>query len=80
VSSTAPKCNDPLNSCTAYSGLNKDIRNERHQRSEALDLTNQAQVNAFFEQEKPDQVYLAAAKVGGIYANNTYPAEFITKT
>ena len=42
-----------------------------------LDLTNQNEVNQFFEQEKPDQVYLAAAKVGGIHANNTYPAEFI---
>jgi GDP-L-fucose synthase len=42
-----------------------------------LDLCNQAAVNAFFEQEMPDQVYIAAAKVGGIYANNTYPAEFI---
>ncbi|OZA14395.1 MAG: GDP-fucose synthetase [Polynucleobacter sp. 24-46-87] len=42
-----------------------------------LDLTNQAAVQAFFGQEKPDQVYLAAAKVGGIHANNTYPAEFI---
>jgi GDP-L-fucose synthase len=42
-----------------------------------LDLTNQAKVAAFFEQEKPDQVYLAAAKVGGIHSNNTYPAEFI---
>jgi len=42
-----------------------------------LDLTNQAQVKAFFETEKPDQVYLAAAKVGGIHANNTFPAEFI---
>ncbi|MHB8948160.1 MAG: GDP-L-fucose synthase [Rhodoferax sp.] len=42
-----------------------------------LDLTNQAAVQAFFEEEKPDQVYLAAAKVGGIHANNTYPAEFI---
>ena len=42
-----------------------------------LDLINQAQVAAFFEQEKPDQVYLAAARVGGIHANNTYPAEFI---
>lgn len=42
-----------------------------------LDLTNQAAVNEFFTQEKPDQVYLAAAKVGGIHANNTYPAEFI---
>ena len=42
-----------------------------------LDLTNQAAVQAFFAREKPDQVYLAAAKVGGIYANNTFPAEFI---
>lgn len=42
-----------------------------------LDLTNQADVRAFFETERPDQVYLAAAKVGGIHANNTYPAEFI---
>ena len=42
-----------------------------------LDLTNQAQVRAFFQQERPAQVYLAAAKVGGIHANNTYPAEFI---
>ncbi|ADE40203.1 GDP-L-fucose synthase family protein [Candidatus Puniceispirillum marinum] len=42
-----------------------------------LDLTNQADVRAFFEAELPDQVYLAAAKVGGIYANNTWPADFI---
>jgi GDP-L-fucose synthase len=42
-----------------------------------LDLTHQAAVQDFFAQEKPDQVYLAAAKVGGIHANNTYPAEFI---
>jgi GDP-L-fucose synthase len=42
-----------------------------------LDLTNQASVEEFFAKEKPDQVYLAAAKVGGIFANNTYPAEFI---
>jgi len=42
-----------------------------------LDLTNQAAVRDFFETEKPDQIYLAAAKVGGIYANNTFPAEFI---
>ena len=42
-----------------------------------LDLTNQAAVQAFFASEKPTQVYLAAAKVGGIHANNTYPAEFI---
>jgi GDP-L-fucose synthase len=42
-----------------------------------LDLTNQSAVRAFFALKKPDQVYLAAAKVGGIHANNTYPAEFI---
>ena len=42
-----------------------------------LDLSNQADVQQFFAQEKPTQVYLAAAKVGGIHANNTYPAEFI---
>jgi GDP-L-fucose synthase len=42
-----------------------------------LDLTNQDAVNRFFENEQPDQVYLAASKVGGIHANNTYPAEFI---
>ena len=42
-----------------------------------LDLTNQAAVQQFFAQEKPMQVYLAAAKVGGIHANNVYPADFI---
>ena len=42
-----------------------------------LDLTSQAAVEAFFAVEKPDYVFLAAAKVGGIHANNTYPAEFI---
>lgn len=42
-----------------------------------LDLRNQAQVEKFFEEEKPEYIFLAAAKVGGIYANNTYPAEFI---
>lgn len=42
-----------------------------------LDLTDQAAVRAFFASEKFDQVYLAAAKVGGIHANNTYPADFI---
>ncbi len=42
-----------------------------------LNLLNQAEVQAFFEKEEIDQVYLAAAKVGGIIANNTYPAEFI---
>ena len=42
-----------------------------------LDLTEQSQVRDFFAKEKPDQVYLAAARVGGIHANNTYPADFI---
>jgi len=42
-----------------------------------LDLTNQAAVQLFFETERPHEVYLAAARVGGIHANNTYPAEFI---
>ncbi len=42
-----------------------------------LDLTEQEQVRSFFAEEKPDYVILAAAKVGGIHANNTYPAEFI---
>lgn len=42
-----------------------------------LDLTRQDQVEAFFEEEKPEYVFLSAAKVGGIHANSTYPAEFI---
>jgi GDP-L-fucose synthase len=42
-----------------------------------LDLINQQQVREFFEAEKPDQVYLAAARVGGIHSNNSFPAEFI---
>lgn len=44
---------------------------------EELDLTDQRRVREFFEKERPDQVYLAAAKVGGIYANSAYPADFI---
>ena len=42
-----------------------------------LDLLNQQEVNNFFEKEKPEYVFLAAAKVGGIGANSTYPADFI---
>lgn len=45
--------------------------------SKELDLRNQQDVELFMQQEKPDYVFLAAAKVGGIYANNTYPAEFL---
>lgn len=44
---------------------------------EDLDLRNQAAVNRFFEQEKPEYVFLAAAKVGGIFANSTFPADFL---
>src|SRR2546425_6407989 len=44
---------------------------------EELDLTNQSEVKAFFSRERPEYVFLAAAKVGGILANSTYPAEFI---
>lgn len=45
--------------------------------SAELDLRNQKAVNDFFDQEKPEYVFLAAAKVGGILANNTYRAEFL---
>ena len=58
----------------AHGAAKSDIITRTHSE---LDLCNQATVQAFFAQEKPDQVYLAAAKVGGIHANNTYPAEFI---
>ena len=47
------------------------------QTSKTLDLRNQRAVERFFTEEKPEVVFLAAAKVGGIHANNTYPAEFI---
>ena len=46
-------------------------------RLERLDLLDQAAVREFFDRERPNHVFLAAAKVGGIHANNTYPAEFI---
>ena len=48
-------------------------------RSKDLDLCNQAQTHAYISQHKPDEVIVAAAKVGGIHANSTYPAEFIYK-
>jgi GDP-L-fucose synthase len=56
---------------------NKGYTNILSRTHQELDLTNQSVVRRFFEEEKPDQVYLAAAKVGGILANYTYPAEFI---
>src|SRR5256885_11575484 len=52
----------------------QDLIKRRHAE---LDLTNQASVEEVFKQENPAYVFLAAAKVGGIYANNTYPAEYI---
>lgn len=55
---------------------NQDVELITASRQE-LDLTNQAQVKEFFNTHKFDQTYLAAAKVGGIHANNTYPADFI---
>jgi GDP-L-fucose synthase len=55
---------------------NKDIKLITRDKAK-LNLLNQAEVKSFFRQEKIDQVYLAAAKVGGIYANNNFPAEFI---
>ncbi|NCB40036.1 MAG: GDP-L-fucose synthase, partial [Erysipelotrichia bacterium] len=48
-----------------------------YKKSSELDLTRQADVEAFFAAEKPEYVFLAAARVGGIYANSTYPANFI---
>ncbi len=64
------------------SALRRNLQSRGHEnlvtRTHAeLDLTDQSAVNAFFQKEKPDHVFLAAAKVGGIHANNTYPAEFI---
>lgn len=53
-----------------------DVQLITQTRSE-LDLVNQSEVSTFFAENKIDEVYLAAAKVGGIHANNTYPAEFI---
>ena len=60
-----------------FSYLNKKNNEIITRDRNELDLLNQSQVLDFFKNEKIDQVYLAAAKVGGIYANNTYPAEFI---
>jgi GDP-L-fucose synthase len=64
------------------SGLERKLRNEGFNNivtrtSAEFDLRNQQAVNEFFEKEKPEYVILAAAKVGGIHANNTYRAEFI---
>lgn len=55
----------------------KGYTNLTYRTHSELDLTDQAAVERFFEEEKPEYVFLAAAKVGGIHANNTYPADFI---
>ena len=54
----------------------KGYTNILTQTHEELELVNQAAVEAYFDKSRPDYVFLAAAKVGGIFANNTYPAEF----
>lgn len=56
--------------------VSKGFTNIISRTHQELDLTDQAAVKRFFEQERPEFVFLAAAKVGGIFANNTYPAEF----
>ena len=55
----------------------KGYKNIIYRTHKELDLTKQEAVRRFFEEEKPEYVFLAAAKVGGIHANNTYPADFI---
>ena len=55
----------------------KGYKNIIYRTHKELDLTNQEAVRTIFEEEKPEYVFLAAAKVGGIHANNTYPADFI---
>lgn len=64
------------------SAILRELRNRGYQNiltrsKQELDLCDQGQVELFFSENKPEQVYLAAAKVGGIHANNTYPASFI---
>jgi GDP-L-fucose synthase len=55
----------------------KGFHNVVYASSEEVDLRDPARVNDFFRQEQPEYIFLAAAKVGGIWANNTYPAEFL---
>jgi GDP-L-fucose synthase len=81
--------NDHTNIIGSYNSHKPDQKNVFSESSGALsikehdlrlikvDLTNQQQVNALFESIRPDYIFLAAARVGGIYANSTYPADFI---
>ncbi|MBN2061278.1 MAG: GDP-L-fucose synthase [Deltaproteobacteria bacterium] len=57
--------------------IKNGFKNIIHRTHDELDLTDQAGVTDFFKNERPDHVFLAAARVGGIHANDTYPAEFI---
>ena len=59
-------------------GLNNNgYKNILLKTSSELDLTNQSEVNRFFQSEKPEYVFMAAAKVGGVVANSTYRAQFL---
>ncbi|MGL4393563.1 MAG: GDP-L-fucose synthase family protein [Fusobacteriaceae bacterium] len=69
--------NGMVGSALLRSLKNKGYTNLVFRSSEELDLRNQLETKFFFEKEKPEYVFLAAAKVGGIHANNIYPAEFI---
>ena len=80
--STKPKIYVAGHRCMVGSAIVRILQSQGHDnivtRTHAeLDLTDQAAVREFFATDRPDQVYLAAAKVGGIHANNIYPAEFI---
>jgi GDP-L-fucose synthase len=68
-----------VGSATVRSLRNQGYANILTRGRDALDLTDKAATRAFFETERPDYVFLAAAKVGGIHANNEYPADFIAQ-
>lgn len=69
--------NGMVGSAIIRSLQNQGFTNLIYRNFSELDLRNQANVEKFFQEEKPEYVFLAAAKVGGIHANNIYPAEFI---
>jgi GDP-L-fucose synthase len=69
--------NGMVGSSIIRSLIEKGYKNIVYKNSNELDLMRQQNVEDFFENEKPEYVFLAAAKVGGIFANNTFPAEFI---
>jgi len=61
------------------SAIKRKLQNSLHPTSKELNLLDSSKVSSYFNYFKPNKVYLAAAKVGGIHANNTYPADFIYK-